>query len=239
MSGRHPALVGWLAFWRWRRRYHRYRVVGIEKLDGPAKLLVAYHGRPLAYDQMMLSVSLYERYGYLPHGVIHRAVSDLPPLDWMSDGLGFVTGDGPGIEAAVARGEHIAVQPGGTREGCRSVRHRYRVRWGTRTGYLRLAHRHGLEIVPLAASGVDHTYIGLNDGYRWGKRLGAPSGLPVWLGIGLGGLWPVAPPLPVRITTYVGDPISLDGVDMTDPAAVLRVHHEVQDAVQELLNEAN
>ena len=69
---RHPALVGWLAFWRARMRYHRYTVLGLEKLDGPSsRLLVAYHGRPLAYDQMMLSVAMYDRYGHLPHGVIH------------------------------------------------------------------------------------------------------------------------------------------------------------------------
>jgi 1-acyl-sn-glycerol-3-phosphate acyltransferase len=234
----HPALRAWLRFWRIRQRYHRYQVVGLDRLaSDQAMLLVAYHGRPLAYDQCMLSVSMYDRFGYMPHGVIHSAVDDQPVLRWMKDGLGFVTGDGPEISAAVARGEHIALQPGGTREGCRSVRHRYTVDWGRRHGYLRLALRHGLPIVPVAAAGVDDCYIGLNDGYRLGRRLGAPSGLPVWFGVGVAGLWPLSPPLPVRITTHIGRPIQID-VDPDDPDAMMAAHERIKGAVQDVLDEA-
>lgn len=234
---RHPALAAWLAFWRWRQVWHRYQVVGLERLlVRRSVLLVAYHGRPLAYDQCMLSVTLYDQLGYLPHGVIHGAVDHLPGLGWMADGLGFVTGESPALDAAVARGEHIAVQPGGTREGCRSFRERYRVDWGDRYGYLRLAVRRGLPVVPLAAAGVDDTYLGLNDGYRWGKAAGVPFGLPLWFGVGFGGLWPIAPPLPVRITTHVGAPLDVSGLDVEDPEALRAAHGRVRGAVQDLLD---
>ncbi len=237
-----PALSGWLAFWRARQRYHRYGVVGLDRLDtGRAMLLVGYHGRPLAYDQCMLSVTLYDRFGYMPHGVIHKAV-DSPILSWLKDGLGFVTGDGQDIADAVGRGEHIAVQPGGTREGCRSFRHRNTVDWGKRTGYIRLALRHRLPVVPIAARGGDWSYIGLNNGYKWGKRLGAPAGLPVWVGLGPLGIWPLSPPFPVRITTHIGEPIDLqdDGeLDPTDPVALTKAHHRVARAVQALVTKAN
>ena len=65
------------------------------------------------------------------------------------------------------------VQPGGTREGSRSSRIRYKVDWGKRTGYLKLALKHGLPIVPAAASGVDDTYIGLNNGLKLAKKINA------------------------------------------------------------------
>jgi hypothetical protein len=207
-----------------------------------ACLLVGYHGRPIAYDLCMLTVTLYERLGYLPHGVVHGAVESNALMRWVTDGLGFVTGDGEAIENAVARGEHILVQPGGTREGCRSFRHRYEVDWGERTGYLELAIRHGLPIIPIAARGIDDGYIGFNDGYALGKRLGVPYRLPVWIGLGFWGLWPLSPPLPVKITQVVGEPIDVAAegpIDLGDRARLLALHRRVVGAVQALLDEAN
>ena len=233
-------LGGWLAFFRLARVYHRYEIVGLHHLERPgAALVVGYHGRPLAYDLCMLTVTLHERLGYLPHGIIHGYFDHQPILKWLIDGLGFVTGDGAALDAAVARGEHILVQPGGTREGCRSFRHRYEVDWGDRTGYLKLALRHRLPIIPVAAAGIDDGYLGLNDGYALGKRLGVPNRLPVWLGLGPLGLWPISPPFPVKITQLVGEPIDpfAEGpIDAGDRAALLRLHRRVAGAVQGLLD---
>ncbi len=104
---------------------------GLEHLDGSrAALIVGYHGRPFAYDMCMLTVAIYDRLGYLPHGVVHRGMKHIPILRWLVDGLGFVTGDDDDVRRAVAHGEHIVVTPGGAREGCRGLRSRYRVDWG-------------------------------------------------------------------------------------------------------------
>lgn len=236
-------LHAWLALWRAARLYHRYEVRGLERLDGlGAALLVGYHGRPIAHDLCMLTVTLHERYGYMIHGVVHGAVEESRIMKWVSDDLGFITGDGPAVEEAVRRGELFTVQPGGTREGCRSFRHRYEVDWGRRTGYLRFAIKHRLPIVPVAGAGVDDTYLGLNDGYALGKKLGAPARLPVWLGIGMTGLWPLSPPFPVKITQHIGEPIDLfaDGpIDERDQTRIEALHARVQAAVQSLLDQAN
>lgn len=235
-------LATWLTTFRLLRAWHRYEVKGLERLLQPgAKLIVAYHGRPLAFDQCMLTVTLYERLGYLPHGIIHGYFGHNPLLRWVIDGLGFVTGDGQGVAEAVERGEHILVQPGGTREGCRSFRHRYQVDWGERLGYLRLAIKYALPIVPVAGEGVDDAFLGLNDGYALGRRLGVPFGLPVWLGIGATGVWPCSLPLPVKMTQWVGAPIErhLNGrIDPGDRASLVRLHQEVRDAVQALMDGA-
>jgi 1-acyl-sn-glycerol-3-phosphate acyltransferase len=243
MAGRLPLNL-WLAYWRALRRYHRYEVEGLEHLDGPgAALIVGYHGRPFAYDVCMLGVTLYERLGYLPHGIVHRGMKRIPVLRWLVDGLGFLTGDGDDVARAVARGEHVVVTPGGAAEGCRGLRDRYRVAWGERVGYLRLALRHGMAIVPVAAAGADGAYIGLNDAERLGRRLGLPRDwrwLP-WLGLGPLGPWPVSPPFPVRMRQLVGapiDPRADAAVDANDRGALLRLHARVQRAVQDLLDRA-
>ncbi|RJS14749.1 acyltransferase [Corallococcus sp. H22C18031201] len=235
-------LAAWLRAFGLLRRYHRYDVVNLEPLLRPgAKLIVGYHGRPLALDLCMLTVTLHERLGYLPHGIAHGAFGALPGMRRVADGLGFVTGDDPRLAEAVARGEHVLVQPGGTREGCRSFRHRYRVDWGERLGYLRLALRYRLPIVPVGGSGMDDFYVGLNDGAALGKRLGLPGKLPLWLGMGATGLWPLALPFPVKVTQWVGEPLErhLDaGFDANDPEAWRGMHREVMGAVQALLDRA-
>jgi hypothetical protein len=235
------ARASWLSFWRAMQRYHRYEVTGFEHLEGPAALLVGYHGRPIAHDLCMLTVTIHERLGYIPHGVIHEAF-DRAPFARFTRALGFVTGDGPDIVDAIARGEHVLLQPGGTREGCRSFAHRYEVEWGERLGYVRLALRHGLRIVPIAGRGVDDAYVGLNDGYALGKRVGMPARVPLWFGVGLTGLWPFALPLPVKMTQVIGraiDPRAEGATDERDRDALVAIHRKVKGAVQSLLDDAN
>ncbi len=234
-------LQTYLASWRLARRYFRYEVEGFENLPRDrAALVVGYHGRPIAYDLCLLLLEVYERQGHFPHGIIHDAVNANRVLKWLSDGLSFVTGDGAGIESAVERGEHIFVLPGGTREGCRSILDRYRVEWGKRTGYLRLALRHGLPVVPVAAVGIDWAYIGFNNGYTWGKRVKMPANLPLWFGLGPLGFWPISPPFPVKIRQRIGTPIDLEADGPLDPGdrdALLDCHERVTGAVQGLLDD--
>jgi 1-acyl-sn-glycerol-3-phosphate acyltransferase len=237
------AVAAFTAWFGFLRRWHRYEIArGFEHLDVPeARLVVGYHGRPIAHDLCMLLTVCHERLGYLPHPIFHAYFGQNGRTARWLDDLGFVTADGPAIAAAVARGEHIFVTPGGTREGCRPFWERYRVSWGERTGYVRMALQYGLKIVPVAADGTDDAFIGFNDGYAWGKRLHVPANVAVWAGLGLTGPWPFGLPLPVRIRQIIGAPI--------DPAQVLgetpdpsnrehlkRLHRHVVAAVQGLLD---
>jgi hypothetical protein len=237
-------LFVWLAIWRTLQRYHRYAVEGLEHLEGDrAVLIVGYHGRPWAWDMCMLMAALYDRLGYYPHGIVHRGMNALPGMGWFVDALGCVTGDGAAIETAVARGEHVITTPGGSREGCRSFLENYRVDWGNHVGYVRLALKYNLRIVPVGAAGADGTYIGLNNPKTAAEFLGLPpdwSWIP-WLGIGPLGLFPFSPPFPVKMRQLVGAPIDpyADGhIRLDDREGQLRVHRRVVGAVQALLDHA-
>lgn len=227
-------------YWKAMRIYHRYSVVGLSHLPrNRSALLVGYHGRPIAHDMCMLTTLIYDQFGYMPHGIVHRAALQIPILKNISQGLGFLSEDGEEFRRAVERGEYILLQPGGTREGCRSFRTRYRVDWGLRMGYLKLALRHSLPIVPVVAQGVDDTYIGLNNGYSLGKRLHAPLGLPLWLGLGPLGPWPISPPFPVKITQYIGEAIDLEHkkhIDIGNPNELLTLHTQIVGRVQQMLD---
>lgn len=239
--GGKAARAAWFSYWDVMRRWHRFEVIGAERLSegGPA-LIAGYHGRPIAHDLCMLQSVLRARGGPEPRPIIHATFKEVPVLRWLVEGVGFVTGEGD-IEEAIKRGDSIIVTPGGTREGCRSVLDRYRVEWGERIGYLRLAVKYNLPIVPVGAAGVDDTYVGLNDGYAWGKRLRVPGRLPVWVGVGPLGVWPISPPFPSKIVQLVGEPITLPRqgeIDPKDKAAWAALHAKVTGAVQGLIDRA-
>lgn len=234
----------WLATWRFWQCYHRYTVEGFEHLDVDHSVLIAgYHARGLAFDMCMLTARIYEELGYFPHGIIHRGSENVRVMKWMFDRLGFIVGDGKAMKQAVARGEHIMVTPGGEREGMRSHRDRYRVNWGKRMGYLQLAIRHRLPIVPVAASGADDTYFGVYDSHALGQRLGVPRqwDFALWLGLGPLGPYPFSPPFPVRLHQIIGPPID-DHLELSAEQAdgereKLKPYHDlVVGRVQDLLD---
>jgi 1-acyl-sn-glycerol-3-phosphate acyltransferase len=234
----------WLAYWRYRQYYHRYRVYGFEHLEEtrPA-MIVGYHGSPLAYDLCMLTVAVYDRLGYMPATVVHRGVDSIPPLKWLSDGLGFATGEDDRLKGAIGRRQHLVVSPGGSREGARPFSQRYTVDWGKNTGYLKIAAKYRLPLIPVGAWGCDHAYIGLNDSTKLGRMLCLPKGwewIP-WVGVGLVGVYPLAIPFPVQIRQIIGKPIAppdLDPDGTVGENGIQQKHVEVQMAVQGLLEEA-
>jgi hypothetical protein len=231
--GTQPVIDSWLKWVSRLRTYHRYEVEGLDHLDTDySMLLVGYHGRPFAIDLVMLGATIYERFGHVPCGLMHRNTA-LP--ESIRAQLGLIPGDGPLLEAAIEEGRHLIVTPGGVREAARGFLHRYQVNWGQHYGYLRLALRYGLPIVPVGASGVDDAYWGLNDGIALAKRLGLPAGFPAWLGIGMGGLWPMAMPFPSKVRQIIGEPIWFDGLDEND---LEDAHASVVDLVQSLIRRA-
>jgi hypothetical protein len=46
------------------------------------------------------------------------------------------------------------------------------------------------------------------------RRLFGTEGFPTWLGLGLGGVWPLALPFPVKIRQQVGAPIRIASLSL-------------------------
>jgi len=236
-------LAMWLPTWRFWMWYHRYRVAGLEHLDGPRPMLIAgYHGRGIAWDMCMINIAIYDRLHYMPHSMLHRAVAFVPYWRWLADGCGFFLGDGPELATAVARGEHIIITPGGADEGCRRWDDTYRVNWGDRVGYVKLAVKYDLPIVPVGAYGADSVYFGLNTP-EFGRWLGLPKDYAylAWLGLGPLGFYPYSPGFPVQLFQIVGEPIDPRAHGVTsvrDREGLTKIHRMVTSKVQELIDTA-
>ena len=232
-----------LATFRFWTQYFRFETEGFEVLaTTEPSLIVGYHGGPWTFDLWMLGARMYDELGYFPRASWHRIWWQFPALRQAVTELGGLPG--PPTDADViavkSRGEHLVMAPGGTREALRPFWKSHCVDFGRRRGYLRLAHAHDLPIIPVVASGLDETFLGLNDGHALSRRLFGRGDAPAWLALGLGGIWPCALPFPVKIRQRVGAPIRLgslpDSVADGDDA-VERVHAHVTTTLQSMLDE--
>ncbi len=230
-----------LASFRLWRRYFRFETEGFEVLErSEPALIVGYHGGPWTFDLWLLGLRMHEELGYFPRAVWHRLWWTLPGLQQAVRELGGLRGppSEADIRALRSRGEHLVVAPGGTREGLRPFWSDARVDLGERRGYLRLALRHDLPIIPVVACGVGETYLGLNDGYRLSRLLFGRGDVPVWLALGVGGVWPFALPFPVTIRQRIGSPIRIaaDSPDAPDDALLEEAHERVTTTLQSMLD---
>lgn len=211
MSGTYEAVS--LATFRLWRRYFRYEVESFDVLaESETSLIVGYHGGPWTFDLWMLGDRMRDELGYFPRAVWHWLWWAIPGLRQAVSELGGLRG-APTYEEMDemrSRGEHLIVAPGGMREAMRPFWSDPRVDLGDRRGYLRLALKHDLPIIPVVATGIDETFLGLNDGYRLSRLLFGRGDLPAWLAFGAGGLWPLALPFAVKIRQRIGAPIRLD-----------------------------
>jgi 1-acyl-sn-glycerol-3-phosphate acyltransferase len=222
-------------------RYHRFELDGLPTLLAAAPCIaVGYHGRGLPLDLGMVAHRVWRERGYWPRSVIHKSIFSIPILGSMFRAVGAIPEDVPSLRAALDGGEVVIVAPGGTHEGLRAFHRRYRVDWGRRRGYLRLAGALGVPLVPVASDGVDERFFSLNDGHAWGRRLRLPGRLPFWIAFGPLGVWPLTPPFPVRIRTRIGQPIAIhaEGTPRPDdPDWLEAMHARVTASVQRLLDE--
>jgi len=115
--------------------------------------------------------------------------------------LGAVPASAGDAEAALARGACVLVYPGGDLEACRPWTMRNRVDFGGRKGFVRLALRSGVPVVPVVAHGGHHAVVVLTRGDRLARAAGLGrvrvNVFPVLAGVPFGIASILTPPLPL------------------------------------------
>lgn len=224
------------------RLWYGLEVQGLENLpEGPALLVGNHNSGSMFVEAMGVAARAYLAHPEAPwHGLAHDAIIGLPALGRVLHRLGALRASHESADAAFARGRKVVVFPGGNREAYRPFSHRYRVEMGDRRGFVKLALRHGVPIVPMVFVGGHSGFVVLRDGQRLARALRAEKWLrsdtwPLWVGLPFGVF--LGPgmhlPLPVKcITSFLPpiDPASFGDPD--DPATVERAFQAVQDAMQ-------
>ncbi len=236
------------------RLYHRHRVIGLERIERLIEerrrlVIVGNHALEIV-GALMFCAALFERTGRAPHFIAHEnGWFKMPVLRDISARFGVLPSRqlARTIEA-VRRDGLLMLYPGANREAAlRSYRDEpYRLKWGGRRGFLRVALEADAEVVFVASVGADEAY--------YQSSLPTPGALLRWanagddryrgarLGFGLAGphLVPGLFPLPVRITHVVSEPLELGDRSGArgDPRAFETLHEELTERCQKLLDVA-
>ncbi len=241
------ARFGALLRWLWRPRG-----IDLEHLDhdGPALVVGNHSGGPLAlFEPLLLALvaSKIVPLARLPHLLLHE-IMWRTPLARALAALGAVRATTENAEAILRAGGRVLVYPGGDREPFRSFRDRDRIALGDRRGYLKLALREGVPIIPVVTTGVQSGFVCLGDGHAFARRFPLAryfrvGVLPITLSFPFG-LWLGVPPpyIPLfaraRIRALSPIRFARQGEEAArDEAYVEACHRRVLDAMQDALDD--
>ena len=145
-------------------------------------------------------------------------------------------------------GYKVLAFPGGETDSMRSYRDRNRIIFGTRRGYVRLALRENVPIIPVVTAGAHETLIVLTDGEQIAQKTGIARTLgwkrwPITLALPWGITFgpPILHiPVPTRVYQRVLPPIRFErhGEEAAaDDAYVEDCHERIHGAMQAAMDE--
>ncbi|WP_371869931.1 lysophospholipid acyltransferase family protein [Mycobacterium kubicae] len=224
--------------------WFRMEIDGWENIPEPPALLIGIHsGAPFVWDAWTVGLQWWRRFG--PdrplHGTAHDALMAIPGIGRFFRSMGVLPAAPDAIATALAEGRDVALWPGGEVDSLRPWSERDRANLAGRKGFVKMAIRAGVPIVPIATVGGADAMPVLIRGDRLSRTLRLDKMLrlkvfPVAISLP----WGIAPaalpqlPLPAKIRTRFmpvveidHDPARADDEDYIDSK-----YREVEDSIQ-------
>jgi 1-acyl-sn-glycerol-3-phosphate acyltransferase len=224
--------------------YFRLEVEGWENIPESPVLLIGIHsGAPFVWDAWTVGAAWWRHFGESRalHGTAHDALMATPLVGWYFRRMGVLPAAPDSISAALAAGHDVVLWPGGERDSLRPWTQRDEAVLAGRTGFVKLAIRSGVPIVPVATVGGADSMPVLATGKRLAKALQLDKVARLKMfPIALQAPWGVSPallpemPLPTKIRTAFQPAVEID----TDPERaedddyVERIYGEVESSIQ-------
>ncbi len=159
--------------------------------------------------------------------------------------LGAVPASTGEAESALRRGACVLVYPGGDLEACRPWTQRNEVVFGGRKGFVRLALRCGVPVVPVVAHGGQHAVVVLTRGERLARAVGLRklriNVFPLLAGLpfGVTSILSPPPPMPAQLTVEFLPPLDWTGYGpgaADDPKMVAACYDDITGQMQAALS---
>jgi 1-acyl-sn-glycerol-3-phosphate acyltransferase len=169
----------------------------------------------------------------------------LPGIGPMLRRLGAVPASAGDAEQALARDACVVVYPGGDLDACRPWTQRNRIDFGGRQGFIRLALRTGVPVVPVVAHGGQHAVVVLSRGDRLARAAGLHSlrikVFPFLAGppFGVTSILTPPPPMPAQLTVEFLPALDWTGYGpdaADDPAIVSGCYDDITGRMQAALD---
>ena len=225
--------------------WFRMEMEGFENIpEEPPALLVGIHsGAPFVWDAWTVGVQWWRHFGdERPlHGTAHDALMAAPGIGSYFRKMGVIPAAKDSMLAALAAGHDVALWPGGEVDSLRPWTKRDEAILAGRKGFIRLAIKAGVPIVPISTVGGPDSMPVITSGRRLAKTLQLDKIARIKvMPIAISAPWGLSPamlpeiPLPTKIRTAFQPAIELD----TDPDRadddeyVDRMYEEVRGSIQ-------
>ena len=228
--------------------WFRMEIEGWERLPKAPSLLIGIHsGAPFVWDAWTVGFQWWRRFGdeRILHGTAHDALMAAPLIGDYFRKMGVLPAAPDSITAALAAGRDVALWPGGEVDSLRPWVQRDEAVLAGRKGFIRLAIRSGVPIVPIATVGGPDSMPVLFKGRGLAKalQLDKVARLKV-LPFSIQAPWGISPsmlpefPLPTKIRTEFQEAIELDDDPerAEDQDYVDQMYDEVQASIQRGMN---
>jgi 1-acyl-sn-glycerol-3-phosphate acyltransferase len=201
--------------------YFRADVRGLEHIppDGPVLLVGNHSGGTLIADTFVFGQHFCDHFGPERrfHQLAHDLVFKLPGLRALLERYGTVPASPENMSRALRRNAALLVYPGGDHETYRPSWESDQIDFAGRTGFVELALKHQVPVVPVVSIGGQETALFLGQGRRFARALGLDRRmrlkvLPGAIGPPFGFTvldLPGRLPLPAKISIRVLKPIDL------------------------------
>ena len=220
-------------------RYFRVRTYGIERIPatGPA-ILVGNHSGTIPLDAVMVqyAVAIEHPNQRTVRNVAANLAFQMPFIGPLARKTGNAVAHDDDAEELLRRGEILGVFPEGYKGVGKGWRERYKLQRFGRGGFVELALKMRVPVIPVAIVGAEEAYPMIANAKWLAKALGFPYFpiTPTWPLLGpLGAL-----PLPSRWAIEFGEPIPMD--DYPEDAAedamlVFDLSDRIRDTIQQML----
>ena len=154
--------------------WFRMEIEGWERLPPPPALLVGVHsGAPFVWDAWTVGYQWWRRYGEdrILHGTAHDMLMAAPGIGDYFRKMGVLPAAPDSIAGALAAGRDVALWPGGERDSLRPWTQRDEAVLAGRKGFVKLAIRSGVPVVPIATVGGPDSMPVLFQGRRLAQLL--------------------------------------------------------------------
>jgi 1-acyl-sn-glycerol-3-phosphate acyltransferase len=224
--------------------WFRMEVEGWENIPDPPVLVVGIHsGAPFVWDAWTVGVQWWRQFGRSRplHGTAHDLLMAFPVVGAYFRKMGVIPAAPDSMSAALAAGRDVALWPGGERDSLRPWVRRDEAELAGRKGFVKLAIRSCVPIVPLSTVGGPDSMPVLATGRRIAKalqldRVARLKMFPIALQLPWGLSPAILPelPLPTKIRTAFQEPIELDcdPERANDSEYVDRIYDEVCASIQ-------
>ena len=155
-------------------KYFRCQVTGWENVPDTKSLFVGNHNGLITFEVVMLFYAWWKRYKFTRRalGLTHGIALNNPFFRWICPRIGAIPADPEVAAEAMERGFSLLCYPGGEKEAFRPFTQNQRVDFYQRKGFIRLALKAKVPIVPIVSVGAQETYIILNRGEKLAAKLG-------------------------------------------------------------------